>query len=95
MRSLQLSLVTASGLLLASKPESADDTQQILATSLISAIITFAKEVHRQELQSISYHDKSISFVEVHDFIFIMETKVEETFFSDRQLAQILGQIHH
>ncbi|MCE7741477.1 MAG: hypothetical protein GOP50_03375 [Candidatus Heimdallarchaeota archaeon] len=93
MQSLQLSLVTASGLLLASKPESADDTQQILATSLISAIITFAKEVHRQELQSISYHDKNISFAEVHDFIFIMETKVEETFFSDRQLAQILEQI--
>ncbi len=94
MRSLQLSLVTASGLLLASKPETADDTKNILATSLISAIITFAKEVHRQELQSISYHDKNISFVEVYDFIFILETKVEETFFSDRQLLQILDQIH-
>ena len=56
MRSLQLSLVTSSGILLASKPEAYAETQQILATSLISAIITFAKEVHRQELQSISYH---------------------------------------
>lgn len=94
MRSLQLSLVTASGILLASKPDTTDDTKQILASSLISAIITFAKEVHRQELQSISYHDKNISFVEVHDFIFILETKVEETLFSDRQLTQILDQIH-
>ena len=89
MRSLQLSLVTSSGLLLASKPEIVDDTKSILATSLISAIITFAKEVHRQELQSISYYDKNISFVEVYDFIFILETKVEETIFSDRQLSQI------
>ena len=93
MRSIQLSLVTASGLLLASKPETADDTKNILATSLISAIITFAKEVHRQELQSISYHDKNISFVEVYDFIFILETKVEETLFTERQLVQLLEQI--
>ena len=69
MRGLQLSLVTDSGLLLASKPEELDDTRHILASSLISAIITFAKEVHRQELQSISYHDKNISFIEVHNFV--------------------------
>ncbi len=94
MRNLQLSLVSGSGLLLATKPESADDTRHILASGLISAIITFAKEVHRQELQSISYHDKNISFVEVYDFIFILETKVEETLFSERHLEQILEQIH-
>ena len=93
MRSLQLSLVTSSGLLLASKPESVDDTKQILATSLISAIMTFAKEVHSQELQSISYYDKNISIVEIYDFIFIIETKVEETLFSERQLLQIIEQI--
>ena len=93
MRSLQLSLVTSSGILLASKPEAYAETQQILATSLISAIITFAKEVHRQELQSISYHDKNISFVQVFDFIFIIETKVAETLFSDKQLTQIMEQI--
>jgi hypothetical protein len=93
MRSLQLSLVTSSGILLASKPETFTETQHILATSLISAIITFAKEVHRQELQSISYHDKNISFVQVFDFIFIIETKVEETLFSDKQLTQIMEQI--
>ncbi len=93
MRSLQISLVTSSGILLASKPEVYAETQQILATSLISAIITFAKEVHRQELQSISYHDKNISFVQVLDFIFIIETRVEETLFSDKQLTQIMEQI--
>ena len=94
MRSLQLSLVTSSGILLASKPEILTEMQHILASSLISAIITFAKEVHRQELQSISYHDKNISFVQIYDFIIIIETKVEETLFSDRQLAQIIEQIH-
>ncbi|MCE7740283.1 MAG: hypothetical protein KAU62_14565 [Candidatus Heimdallarchaeota archaeon] len=93
MRSLQLSLVTSSGILLASKPEILTEMQHILASSLISAIITFAKEVHRQELQSISYHDKNISFVQIYDFIIIIETKVEETLFSDRQLAQIIEQI--
>ena len=93
MRSLQLSLVTSSGILLASKPEILTEMQHILASSLISAIITFAKEVHRQELQSISYHDKNISFVQIYEFIIIIETKVEETLFSDRQLAQIIEQI--
>ncbi len=93
MRSLQLSLVTSSGILLASKPETLSETQHILASSLISAIITFAKEVYRQELQSISYHDKNISFVQIYDYIIIIETKVEETLFSDRQLAQIIEQI--
>ncbi len=93
MRSLQLSLVSNSGLLLASVPETADDTKQILASSLISAIITFAKEVHRQELQSISYHDRNISFVQVHDFVFIIETLIANLVFSERQLGQILEQI--
>ena len=93
MRSLQLSLVSNSGLLLASIPETADDTKQILASSLISAIITFAKEVHRQELQSISYHDRNISFVQVHNFVFIIETLIANLVFSERQLGQILEQI--
>lgn len=93
MRSLQLSLVSNSGLLLASIPETDDDTKQILASSIISAIITFAKEVHRQELQSISYHDRNISFIQVHNFIFIVEILIANLIFSERQLNQILEQI--
>ncbi len=93
MQSLHLSLVTNSGLLLASVPETADETKQILATSILSAIKAFAKEVHRQELQSISYHDRNISFVQVHDFVFIIEILIANLVFSERQLSQILEQI--
>ncbi len=93
MDNIKLSLVLNSGILLASKPESADDTQQILASGLISAIITYAKEVHHEELQSISYHDRTIYFVQFQDFVFIVETVDEEFTFTERQSKQLLEQI--
>ncbi|MCK5409218.1 MAG: hypothetical protein KAJ30_03050, partial [Candidatus Heimdallarchaeota archaeon] len=93
MDNIKLSLVSDAGLLLASKPESADDTQEILASGLISAIITYAKEVHHEELQSISYHDRTISFVQFQKFVFIVETLDEEFTFSERQSKQLLEQI--
>ena len=94
MDNIKLSLVSNSGLLLASKPESADDTQEILASGLISAIITYAKEVHQEELQSISYHDRTISFVQFKAFVFIVETLDKEFTFSERQSKQLLEQIN-
>ena len=93
MQELKLSLVTSSGLLLASKPEDVDETKQVLASGLISAILTFAKEVHDQELQSLSYFDRTVSFVLVHDFIIIVESKIDEKTFSERQLNRLLEQI--
>jgi len=93
MDNIKLSLVSDAGLLLASKPESADDTQEILASGLISAIITYAKEVHHEELQSISYHDRTISFVQFQKFVFIVETLDKEFTFSERQSKQLLEQI--
>ena len=94
MDNIKLSLVSNAGLLLASKPESADDTQEILASGLISAIITYAKEVHHEELQSISYHDRTISFVQFQKFVFIVETLDKEFTFSERQSKQLLEQIN-
>jgi len=93
MNNIKLSLVLNSGILLASKPESTDDTQQILASGFISAIITYAKEVHQEELQSISYHDRTISFVQFQEFVFIVETLDEEFTFTERQSKQLLEQI--
>ncbi|MHA1802107.1 MAG: hypothetical protein ACTSWJ_10245, partial [Candidatus Heimdallarchaeaceae archaeon] len=77
MLNIKISLVTSSGLLLASKPESVDDTQQILATGLMTALISFSKEVHHRELQAISYHDRKISFLRIFDFVLIVETLAE------------------
>ncbi|MHA1954426.1 MAG: hypothetical protein ACW96U_10830 [Candidatus Heimdallarchaeaceae archaeon] len=93
MQDLQLSLVSSGGILLASKPESRDETKQVLASGLISAILTFAREVHQEDLQSLSYFDRNVSFVRVHDFIIIIETIVEEETFSERQLKQLLEQV--
>jgi len=93
MQELQLSLVSSAGILLASKPESMDETKQVLASGLISAILTFAREVHQEDLQSLSYFDRNVSFVRVHEFILIVETIVEEDSFSERQLRQLLEQI--
>ncbi|NPD88241.1 MAG: hypothetical protein HGN29_05940 [Asgard group archaeon] len=80
-------------MLLATKPETSDETKQILATGLMTALISFSKEVHQRELQSISYHDRTVSFVRAHDFIIIIESIVDEETFSERQLKQLLEQV--
>ena len=90
MFNIKISLVTSSGLLLASKPESVDDTNQILATGLMTALISFSKEVHHRELQSISYHDRTISFIRVFDFVIIIETLAEDNALSEVQIKQLL-----
>ncbi len=90
MFNIKISLVTSSGLLLASKPESVDDTQQILATELMTALISFSKEVHHRELQSISYHDRTISFIRLFDFVIIIETLAEDDALSEKQISQLL-----
>ncbi|MHA1398579.1 MAG: hypothetical protein ACTSSF_12870 [Candidatus Heimdallarchaeaceae archaeon] len=93
MQELKLSLVTSSGLLLAIKPDTEDEMKQILASGLISAIMTFAHEVHQSDLQSISYFDRTISFVQVFDYFFIIEVSTKEMSYSERQLKLILKQI--
>ena len=93
MLNIKVSLVTSSGLLLASKPETLDDTKQILATGLVTALISFSKEVHQRELQSISYHDRTVSFIRVHEFVLILETIDEEASLSEKRLEQLLEQL--
>ena len=93
MFNVKISLVTSSGLLLASKPESIDDTKQILATGLMTALISFSKEVHQRELQSISYHDRTVSFVRIHEFVLIIEALTEDDQMSETQIKQFLDQL--
>ncbi len=93
MFDVKLSLVTSSGLLLATKPATSDETKQILATGLMTALISFSKEVHQRELQSISYHDRTVSFLKVHDFVLIIETIDEETPITEEQLSKLLQQV--
>ena len=93
MFDVKLSLVTSSGLLLATKPETSDETKQILATGLMTALISFSKEVHQSELQSISYHDRTVSFLKVQDFVIIIETIDEETPITEDQLTKLLHQV--
>ncbi len=93
MFNIKISLVTSTGLLLASKPEVDDDTSQILATGLITALISFSKEVHHRELQSISYHDRTVSFIRVHDFVLILETIDEESKLTENILKQLLEKL--
>ncbi|MHA1217266.1 MAG: hypothetical protein ACTSSN_10755 [Candidatus Heimdallarchaeaceae archaeon] len=90
MLNIKISLVTSTGMLLASKPEVVDDTNQILATGLVTALISFSKEVHHRELQSISYHDRTVSFIRVHDFVLILETIDEESTLTEDTLKQLL-----
>jgi len=93
MLNIKISLVTSSGLLLASKPEVADDTRQILTTGLMTALISFSKEVHHRELQSISYQDRTVSFIRVHEFVLILETFYEESVLSETQLGELLEKL--
>ncbi|MCG3220529.1 MAG: hypothetical protein H7641_04030, partial [Candidatus Heimdallarchaeota archaeon] len=93
MFDIKLSLVTSSGLLLASKPETSDETKQILATGLMTALISFSKEVHQRELQSISYHDRTVSFLKVQEFVIIIETIEEEVPITEEQLNKLLQQV--
>lgn len=93
MTEFQLSLITASGLLLASKPESVDETKQILATGLMTALLSFSEEVHHRELQSVSFHDRIVSFIRTNDFVLIVEAITDESELSIIVLNQILEKI--
>ena len=93
MDNIKLSLVSNTGLLLASKPESADDTQQILASGLISAILTYAREIQHEDLQSLTYHDRTVVFMQFQDFVFVVETIGEAFELSERQSRQLLEQV--
>ncbi|MHA1305211.1 MAG: hypothetical protein ACTSQE_03665 [Candidatus Heimdallarchaeaceae archaeon] len=94
MPNFRLSLVTSAGLLLATKPETADREKQVLATGLISAIISFSKEIHKRELQSIAYHDRSILTVPIkEDFVFVLEIMDEEEELSEKRRNEIIQTI--
>ncbi len=93
MTEFQLSLITASGLLLASKPESIDETKQILATGLMTALLSFSEEVHHRELQSVSFHDRLVSFIRINGFILIVEAVSDESELSIIVINQILEKI--
>jgi len=90
MYNVKLSLVTSTGILLASKPESVDETREILATGLMTALISFSKEIHQRELQSISYHDRTVSFLKVDEFVIIIEIIDEEKPIPEEDLEKLI-----
>ncbi|UJG44808.1 MAG: hypothetical protein K9W46_06390 [Candidatus Heimdallarchaeum endolithica] len=95
MPTFRLSLVNSAGILLATKPDIEDKTKHVLATGLISAIISFSHEIHKRELQSIAYHDRTILTTRIgEDYIFILEI-MDETELSDKKRNEIYTTIRN
>jgi len=95
MPTFRLSLVNSTGILLATKPDIEDKTKHVLATGLISAIISFSHEIHKRELQSIAYHDRTILTTRIgEDYIFILEI-MDETELSDKKRNEIYNTIRN
>lgn len=71
---MKSSIIGKSGKLIASKPDNESNMQQqLLESGLISAILTFSKQLHKQEIQSLTYHDRITSFIEFKEFFLIIE----------------------
>ncbi len=70
---LKLTLLTDEGISLAEYPEATSIAQAQLAGGLINALMSFAKQIHQRELQSLAYHDRTVSFLAVNSFLLISE----------------------
>ncbi|MHA2250255.1 MAG: hypothetical protein ACXAD7_07830 [Candidatus Kariarchaeaceae archaeon] len=74
---LNIKIVSKTGLTLAEFPAEEDVTKSQLAGGIMSALISFSKEVHNRDLESLSFGDKTIYFMPIHDFIIIAELDSE------------------
>jgi len=70
---MKASLIGKSGKLIATKPKTMNIKQQLLASGLISAILEFSKTIENEDIQSINYHDRSTSFIEISDIFVVVE----------------------
>ena len=71
---MKSSIIGKSGIPIASKPDNESNIQQqLLESGLITAILTFSKELHKQEIQSLTYHDRITSFIEFKELFLIVE----------------------
>ncbi|OLS23787.1 MAG: hypothetical protein HeimC2_25260 [Candidatus Heimdallarchaeota archaeon LC_2] len=70
---LKLQLVALGGLMLAELPEPTDQTRSQLSGGIMSAIMSFSKEVHNKEIEALSYADRSIIFIPINDFTIVAE----------------------
>ncbi|MHA2254125.1 MAG: hypothetical protein ACXAD7_27505 [Candidatus Kariarchaeaceae archaeon] len=71
---LKLSIVTNTGISIAEFPKDDEELQAQLTSALMAAIMSFSKEVHKSELQSITLHDRNVSFIPIGDFFVVAET---------------------
>lgn len=70
----KISLIDKSGIVVASIPRVTDkEEKELLASGLISAILTFSEEIQQQEIKSINYHDYTTSFIKYHELILLIE----------------------
>ena len=88
---MKSSIIGKSGKLIASKPNNESNIQQqLLESGLISAILTFSKELHKQEIQSLTYHDRITSFIEFKDIFLIVEVTTAIDIELRNQLLEII-----
>lgn len=70
----KISLLDKSGMVLAYKPKIAHKEEaELLASGLMSAILTFSKKIQQQEIQSINYHDCTTSFIKYDELLLVIE----------------------
>lgn len=69
----KLQLVSLGGLMLSEIPKSEDVAASQLSGGIMSAIMSFSKEVHQREIASLAYHDRNIIFASVGEFYLITE----------------------
>ncbi|MBD3190774.1 MAG: hypothetical protein GF308_09025 [Candidatus Heimdallarchaeota archaeon] len=70
----KISLLDKSGMVLAYKPKVAHKEEaELLASGLMSAILTFSEKIQQQEIQSINYHDCTTSFIKYKELLLVIE----------------------
>lgn len=69
----KISILDKSGISLAEVPNTRDITEQQLEGGFITAILKFSKEVHKSELEALTFHDRVVSFLQFPNFTIIPE----------------------
>ncbi|MCY3412362.1 MAG: hypothetical protein INQ03_12065 [Candidatus Heimdallarchaeota archaeon] len=73
----KITLVNKVGIGLASYPETKDVSMAQLESGITSALLSFTKEIHHQELESINLEDRKVYFVGISDFVIVLEVEKE------------------
>jgi len=83
-------LVSKGGILLGEYPKSELENEKVLASGLLAALLSFSKEVHKSDLESLSFHDRIVTFIKIDENFLVVEfSSVVQTDVIEKMIIEI------